>query len=66
MTPEEIRELYVRRAKLERLALEYALGPKPSGDGAWDAFDGECRAIDREIAAIDAQLVGSRPPRNPE
>lgn len=55
--PAETREqMMARRAELERLALEYALGPKPSGDGAWDAFDAECAQIEREIADIDAAL----------
>lgn len=55
--PAETREqLLARRAELERLALDYALTPGPSGDGACDAFDVECRQIDHEIAEIDALL----------
>jgi hypothetical protein len=61
MTPSERLALRQRRAELERLALEYALGPQPSGDGACDAFDMECRGINKEIDAIDEQLRGSLP-----
>jgi hypothetical protein len=53
--------LHRRRAELLRLSWEYAVGPKPSGDGACDAFDREHDAIELEISEIETQLrAGSR------